>query len=93
MLQVNADQVWAQGYTGAGVIVAVVDSGVNYEHADVADHLWDGGDELQTPQHGIRNRLSADDVFANLHRAVAGAAGDVVFSSHFHMDIVHLWHL
>ena len=47
--QVNADQVWAQGYTGVGVIVAVVDSGVNYEHADVADHLWDGGDELQTP--------------------------------------------
>lgn len=50
VLQVNADQVWAQGYTGAGVIVAVVDSGVNYEHADVADHLWDGGDEF--PHHG-----------------------------------------
>ena len=28
--QVNADQVWALGYTGAGVVVAVVDSGVNY---------------------------------------------------------------
>jgi serine protease AprX len=50
VLQVNAEQVWAQGYTGAGVIVAVVDSGVNYEHADVADHLWDGGDEF--PHHG-----------------------------------------
>ena len=50
VLQVNADQVWAQGYTGAGVIVAVVDSGVNYEHADVADHLWDGGTEF--PHHG-----------------------------------------
>ena len=48
--QVNADHVWAQGYTGAGVIVAVVDSGVNYEHTDVADHLWDGGDEF--PHHG-----------------------------------------
>jgi serine protease AprX len=48
--QVNADQVWALGYTGAGVVVAVVDSGVNYHHLDLADHLWDGGEEF--PHHG-----------------------------------------
>ena len=48
--QVNADQVWELGYTGAGVVVAVVDSGVNYEHLDLADHLWDGGEEF--PHHG-----------------------------------------
>ena len=59
VLQVNADQVWAQGYTGAGVIVAVVDSGVNYEHADVADHLWDGGDEF--PHHGYDIVNNDDD--------------------------------
>jgi subtilisin family serine protease len=47
---VNADQVWELGYTGAGVVVAVVDSGVNYEHIDLADHLWDGGEEF--PHHG-----------------------------------------
>ena len=48
--QVNADQVWALGYTGAGVVVAVVDSGVNYDHLDLADHLWDGGEAF--PHHG-----------------------------------------
>ena len=48
--QVNADQVWALGYTGAGVVVAVVDSGVNYDHLDLTDHLWDGGAEF--PHHG-----------------------------------------
>ena len=48
--QVNADQVWELGYTGAGVVVAVVDSGVNYNHLDLADHLWDGGEEF--PHHG-----------------------------------------
>lgn len=44
--QVNADQVWAQGNTGQGVVIAVVDSGVNYDHLDLADHLWDGGEAL-----------------------------------------------
>lgn len=48
--KVKADQVWEQGYTGKGVVVAVVDSGVNYNHLDLADHLWDGGEEF--PHHG-----------------------------------------
>ena len=48
--QVNADQVWALGYTGQGVVVGVVDSGVNYNHLDLADHLWDGGEAF--PHHG-----------------------------------------
>lgn len=48
--QVNADQVWDMGYTGQGVVVAVIDTGVNYNHLDLSDHLWDGGDEY--PFHG-----------------------------------------
>lgn len=50
VFQVNADDVWALGYTGVGVVVAVIDTGVNYNHVDVADHLWDGGSEF--PHHG-----------------------------------------
>ena len=48
--QVNANQVWDLGYTGQGVVVAIIDSGVNYNHLDLADHLWDGGDAY--PNHG-----------------------------------------
>jgi len=47
--KINAPQVWALGYTGAGVVVAHLDSGCDYTHPDLADHLWDG-----TP-HGLPN--------------------------------------
>lgn len=48
--QVNADQVWELGNKGQGVVVAVIDTGVNYNHVDIANHLWDGGEEF--PNHG-----------------------------------------
>ena len=48
--KVGADQVWELGYTGEGVVVAVIDTGVNYNHVDLADHLWEGGSDF--PNHG-----------------------------------------
>ena len=59
---VGANQVWAEGFTGKGVTVAVLDSGVNSEHVDLADHLWDGGYEY--PDHGwnfIDNNSNTND--------------------------------
>ncbi len=40
--KINADQVWGLGYTGAGIVVGHMDSGVNYNHLDLADHMWSG---------------------------------------------------
>ena len=52
--KVNAPAVWnyngSTGYNGTGVIVAVVDSGVDYNHVDIAGSMWDGGSEF--PHHG-----------------------------------------
>ena len=42
VLQVNADDVWEQGYTGKNVVVAILDSGTNPDHYDLKDHLWCG---------------------------------------------------
>jgi hypothetical protein len=50
VIKVNADDAWELGVTGQGVLVAIIDSGVNYNHVDLADHLWDGG--AQFPHHG-----------------------------------------
>ena len=38
--QIQADRVWDLGFTGEGVIVAVIDTGVNTDHVDLKDHLW-----------------------------------------------------
>jgi len=40
--KIRADDVWALGYTGQGVLVAVLDNGFDYNHPDLNDHLWNG---------------------------------------------------
>ena len=57
--QVQADQVWGLGYTGQGVVAAVIDGGVNYNHLDLRDHLWDGGEAF--PHHGWDFDSNDDD--------------------------------
>jgi len=47
---VGADQAWADGHTGAGVLVGHLDTGVAYDHPDLQGHLWDGGSAY--PNHG-----------------------------------------
>ena len=56
--KINADDVWSD-YTGAGVIVGHMDSGVNYNHDDLDDHMWDGSPTY--PHHGWDFSSGDDD--------------------------------
>jgi len=49
VLKVQANLVWELGYTGEGVVVSVIDSGVNYNHADLQGNMWEHPDY---PYHG-----------------------------------------
>ena len=79
VLQVNADDVWAQGYTGKNVVVAILDSGTNLDHYDLRDHLWcgyadtDGDGEKDDPINGwnfvANNADIADDYGHGTHCA------------------------
>ncbi len=68
VLQVNADDVWALGYTGKNVVVAVLDSGTNPDHYDLKDHLWsgladtDGDGEKDDPINGWNFVSGNDDI-------------------------------
>lgn len=81
--RLRADLLWqmANPLDGNGVIVAVVDSGVNYEHPDLKSRMWDGGPTY--PNHGYdfmnndNDPRDSDDAYQGHGTACAGiVAGD-----------------
>ncbi|MEA5514921.1 S8 family peptidase [Nodularia sp. UHCC 0506] len=48
---VKAPAAWAQGYTGKGIVIAVLDTGVDYNHADLKNNIWTNSGEI--PGNGI----------------------------------------
>jgi serine protease AprX len=47
--KIHAPEVWALGYTGDGIIAGMIDTGVNYNHLDLQDHMWT---DPNYPHHG-----------------------------------------
>ncbi|MBW4547108.1 MAG: S8 family serine peptidase [Symplocastrum torsivum CPER-KK1] len=43
---INAPEVWEEGFTGEGIVVAVIDSGVDYNHSDLDDNIWVNSGEI-----------------------------------------------
>ncbi|MFN6500503.1 MAG: S8 family serine peptidase [Nostoc sp. DedQUE01] len=43
---IKAPEVWTKGYTGQGVVVAVLDSGVDHNHSDLNSNIWTNSKEI-----------------------------------------------
>ena len=43
---VHAPDAWGAGYSGKGVVVAVVDTGIDYRHPDLAGNIWTNAGEI-----------------------------------------------
>ena len=75
VVKVNADKVWELGYTGEDVLVAIIDTGVRLDHADLQGRFWDGGAEY--PNHGY-DFYSHDNDPSDTHGHGTHVAGTIV---------------
>ena len=67
---INAPEAWAQGYTGQGVVVAVVDTGVQFNHPDLNSQIYIntgeiGGNGIDDDHNGYVDDTSGWDFYSN----------------------------
>lgn len=44
--RLGAQELWAQGITGRGITVAVIDTGIDWNHFDLDGNIWSNSDEI-----------------------------------------------
>lgn len=65
---INAPIAWNEGYTGKGVVVAVLDGGVDYNHEDLRENIWTNSKEIAGNGKDDDGNGFIDDVYGwNFH--------------------------
>ncbi|MFB2934684.1 S8 family peptidase [Aerosakkonemataceae cyanobacterium BLCC-F154] len=59
---IKAPETWSKGYTGQGIVVAVVDSGVDYKHSDLDGNIWVNPREIAGNQKDDDGNGYIDDI-------------------------------
>jgi subtilisin family serine protease len=80
--KVQANEVWALGYLGQYVVVAIIDTGVNYNHNDLAGNLWT---HPNYPYHGwnfVSNNNNPIDDHGHGTHCAGTVAGQGASGSH-----------
>lgn len=44
--RIGAPEAWDAGYTGEGIIIAVIDTGIDRDHSELDDNIWVNSDEI-----------------------------------------------
>ncbi len=68
--QINAPEAWARGYTGQGIVVAVIDTGVDTNHVDLRNNIWINsgevaGNGLDDDRNGYIDDINGWDFVSN----------------------------
>jgi subtilisin family serine protease len=75
LTKIQAPQAWATS-TGAGVVIAVIDTGIDLSHEDLAANITPGTSVFKCPKKGTCNTNGQDDYGHGTH--VAGIAAAVM---------------
>lgn len=59
---IKAPESWSKGYVGQGIVVAVVDSGVDYKHSDLDGNIWVNPREIAGNQKDDDGNGYIDDI-------------------------------